>query len=578
MGKLHLAATEFLAHGYIFHPKFGGDDYCFSKSFSKASGIYNIKFEITEDSFNRPPFPIVESLPEQLRSRRLPHLLLGKYCCLFSDTSIIDPININQLVASWLYKVEEVVDLWDSGDYSEDYVAEFGVYWGGIPTYLLESADLNKNLEVYSFERRALNGNSSTEYIVASERKIAEKWAQSRNAVGVTEYRNSAVFVKLTQAPYIHYDHPWPPKSLKDFSNWLLMSSNEPVVLERLLVALAKLGKWSKDWNTFVDVIFHYDNEFFGVSFNLPTESRKAIVNHYGPKSRRGRGKHARERLRKRIFDNSREKIFPLDVMPCSPDYVIERNRAISSPILSNKRIALIGAGTIGGYLAHSLCQVGAGHDAGYFVIYDNDTLKVGNLGRHILGAKFIGERKSDSLKYHIEEQGLDLEVQAEGKFHLSSELSRFDLILDATGDQAFALNLSSKVAEYRSQGGKILLIHSWISGFGHTVKSMLDDGVNGCYACQFDYSKGAVKTELYPSFANGKEPDVDNIFKRSCGENHLPFGSEASMLAASLAVQLLRSRNKKTPSLLMRRVSDQAIELKNKKLKKNPDCPSCRR
>lgn len=577
MEKLQLAAKEFLAHGYIFHPKFGGDDYCFSKSFSKASGIYQIKFEITEDSFNRAPFPIVESLPEQIRNRRLPHLLLGKYCCLFSDTSIIDPMNINKLVSSWLHKVEEVIELWESGEYSGDYVAEFSVYWRGIPTYLLESTELNKNLDVYSFERKSINGNVSTEYVVASEQESAEKWAHSRNAVGKIEYRNSAVFVKLNQAPYIHYDHPWPPKSLKDFSNWLLMSSNEPLVLEKLLVALAKLGKWSKDWNTFVDVIFHHDKEFFGVSFNLPTDSRKAIFNHYGPKSRRGRGQRAREKLRKRIFDNSTKEIFPLDVMPCSPDYVIERNRAISSPMLSNKRIALIGAGTIGGYLAHSLCQVGAGHDTGHLVIYDNDVLKVGNVGRHILGIKYIGERKSDSLKYYIEEQGLGLDIRAEGKFNFCSDLSRFDLILDATGDQAFALNLSSKVSEYRSQGGKILLIHSWISGFGHTAKSMLDDGVNGCYACQFDYSKGPVKTELYPSFANGKGPDESHLFKRSCGENHLPFGSEASMLAASLAVQLLRDRNKKAPSLLMRRVSDEAIELKDKKLKKKSDCPSCR-
>ncbi|EJE4206681.1 ThiF family adenylyltransferase [Vibrio parahaemolyticus] len=576
MGKLQLAAKEFLAHGYIFHPKFGGDDYCFSKSFFKASGIYKIKFEITEDSFNRAPFPIVESLPEQLRSRKLPHLLLGKYCCLFSDTSIIDPMNINKLVSSWLHKVEEVIDLWESGDYSGDYVAEFSIYWGGIPTYLLESTELNKNLDVYSFERKGIKGDSSTEYVVAPEREIAEKWAHSRNSVGLIEYRNSAVFVELTQAPYIHYDHPWPPESLKDFSNWLLTSSNEPLVLERLLVALAKLGKWSKGWNTFVDVIFHYDREFFGVSFNLSTESRKAIVNHYGPKSRRGRGKQAREKLRKRIFDNTRDKIFPLDVMPCSSDHVIERNRSVSSPLLSNKRIALIGAGTIGGYLAHSLSQVGAGHDAGYLVIYDNDVLKVGNVGRHILGIKFIGEKKSDSLKYYLEEQGLDLDIRAQGKFNLNIDLSHFDLILDATGDQAFSLNLSSKVSEYRSQGGKILLIHSWISGFGHTAKSLLDDGVNGCYACQFDYSKGSIKTELYPSFASGKEPDASHLFKRSCGENHLPFGSEASMLAASLAIQLLRDRNKKAPSLLMRRVSNQAIELKDKKLKKNPDCPSC--
>ena len=59
--------------------------------------------------------------------------------------------------------------------------------------------------------------------------------------------------------------------------------------------------------------------------------------------------------------------------------------------------------------------------------------------------------------------------------------------------------------------------------------------------------------------------------------ENHLPFGSEASMLAASLAVQLLRGRNKKAPTILMRRVSNQAIELKDKKLKnKNVSVENC--
>lgn len=263
-------------------------------------------------------------------------------------------------------------------------------------------------------------------------------------------------------------------------------------------------------------------------------------------------------------------------MIPSSTEFVLDRNRSVNSPILSDKRIALIGSGTIGGYLAHSLCQIGAGYGDGCIYIYDNDMLKIGNIGRHLLGIKYIGEKKSDAIKHYIDEQGLNINIISEGKFSLTSDLSHFDLILDSTGDQAFSLNLSSKVAEYRSNGGNILLIHSWVSGFGHTAKSLLDNGLSGCYACQFDYSNNLIKSELYPSFSDGKAPGVINTFKRSCGENHLPFGSEASMLAASLAIQLLGNRGKKAPTLLMRRVSDKAIELKDKKLKKRMDCPSC--
>jgi molybdopterin/thiamine biosynthesis adenylyltransferase len=579
MSKLKLASEEFHAHGYTFKPTFNTDYYSFRKTFIRTSGLYKVLFNINQDSFSKAPFPVIELLPEKVALRRLPHLLGGKYCCLFSDTSVIDPINIKQLISSWLMKMESIIDLWESGDYNEDYLAEFGLYWAGIPTYLLADNENLENLQLYEFSRQDLNANEVKERVVSPNIECAEKWAKNRNAISKVEYSNDATFVELACAPFIHYDHPWPPKTLKDFSEWLLISgnsNNNNIVLQRLLEALAKLGKWSKS-STFVDVIFHYEKEFFGVSFNLSTDNRKAIVNHFGPKSQRGRGKRAREKLRARIFENSRESIFQLNVIPSSPNFTIDRNLSAHSPALRSKNIALIGAGTIGGYLAHSLFQIGAGQAGGKLIIYDNDTLKVGNVGRHILGVNYLAERKSDALKHYIEKQGFSSRVLPEGKFSLDSDLSKFDVLIDATGDQAFSLNLSSKVSEYRARGGTIKLVHSWISGFGHTVKSLLDDGFNGCYACQFDYSKGGIKRELYPSFANGRAPEAEEVFKKSCGENHLPFGSEASMIAASLSVQLLSDRGKKEPTLLMRRMSAKAVELKDKKLKKRQDCPSCK-
>jgi hypothetical protein len=577
MGKLRLATEEFLAYGYSFQPQFNSNDYCFIREFNKASGTYKVKFEISEDSFNSAPFPTIESLPDKLSNRRLPHLLGGKYCCLFSNTSVLDPLNIKQLISSWLSKMEEIIVLWESGDYHKDYLTEFGVYWGGISTYLLSDNSDFKQLEVYSFNRNKLDGDEELEYVIAEDREGAQQWAENRNATNAIEFRNDALFVKLTQAPFIHYDHPWPPKRLKDFSSWLLTSSNGDSVLEKVLSSLAILDKWSKNKITFVDVIFHYETIFFGVSFNLPVESRKALARNYAPKSKRGRGMKVREKLRKRIFEDSNSKVFPLNVIPASLDYILKRNSSNSLPLLANKKIALIGGGTIGGYLAHSLTQLGAGYDNGLITIFDNDVLKAGNLGRHILGISYVGEKKSESLKHYLKGQGFHSKVIARGKFSMGLDFSEFDLILDATGDQAFSLNLSHKVSRFRGLGGRILLAHSWISGFGHTAKSLLDNGISGCYGCQFDYSKKPVKSELYPSLSRGKSPNATDVFKRSCGENHLPFGSEASMLAASLVIQLLYDRQKKAPTLLIRRVSDKAIEQKDKRLKKRIECPACK-
>lgn len=577
MNKLRLATEEFLAYGYSFQVRFNSNEYSFIREFRKSSGTYKVKFEINEDSFNSAPFPTIESLPDKLLNRRLPHLLGGKYCCLFSDTSVLDPLNIKQLISSWLCKMEEIIELWESGDYHEDYLTEFGVYWGGIPTYLLSDNPDFKQLEVYSFKRNKLDGNEELEYIIAANKTDAEQWAENRNAINTIKFQNDALFVKLAKAPFIHYDHPWPPKCLKDFSTWLLTSSNGNSVLEKVLTSLATLDKWCKNKIPFVHVIFHFETIFFGVLFTLPVESRKALARHYAPKSKRGRGKKVREKLRKRIFEDSNSIVIPLNVIPASLDFILKRNSSTNLPLLANKRIALIGGGTIGGYLVNSLSQLGAGYDNGLLTIFDNDVLKMGNLGRHILGVAYVGERKSESLKHYLKGQGFHSNVIAKGKFSMGLDFSEFDLILDATGDQAFSLNLSHKVSRFRYLGGSVLLAHSWISGFGHTAKSLLDNGISGCYGCQFDYSKQPVKGELYPSFSSGKPPNATDVFKRSCGENHLPFGSEASMLAASLVTQLLYERQKKAPTLLIRRVSDKAIEQKDKRLKKRIGCPACK-
>jgi hypothetical protein len=77
---------------------------------------------------------------------------------------------------------------------------------------------------------------------------------------------------------------------------------------------------------------------------------------------------------------------------------------------LIGKRVALIGCGTIGGYLGHLLVQNGAGCDAP-FTLYDPDTLKPGNLGRHVLGFGDLAKPKAEALAAFVQGFHPDVDV-----------------------------------------------------------------------------------------------------------------------------------------------------------------------
>ncbi|WP_214655821.1 hypothetical protein, partial [Vibrio anguillarum] len=108
---------------------------------------------------------------------------------------------------------------------------------------------------------------------------------------------------------------------------------------------------------------------------------------------------------------------------------------------------------------------------------------------------------------------------------------------------------------QHRSNGNRISLVHSWITAFGHVVKALLNDDSNSaCYACQFVYGSNGSKTEIYPGLKPSDIEEATQSFRKACGENVLPFGNEASMSAAGLALELLNNRSERSPKLLIRR------------------------
>src|SRR5205823_513804 len=119
--------------------------------------------------------------------------------------------------------------------------------------------------------------------------------------------------------------------------------------------------------------------------------------------------------------------------------FIYERNMVDRSN-LSGKRIALVGVGTIGGFLAKFLAQSGAGAGGGgQLLLVDNQCLEPGNLGRHLLGLPDIGKNKAQAVREELLRVNPDCEIAAfDGNaLERNADLMGYDLLVDATGERA---------------------------------------------------------------------------------------------------------------------------------------------
>jgi molybdopterin/thiamine biosynthesis adenylyltransferase len=237
---------------------------------------------------------------------------------------------------------------------------------------------------------------------------------------------------------------------------------------------------------------------------------------------------------------------------------------------LIGKNIAVIGCGTLGGYVISSLFKAGAGC-RGKLTFYDNDTFSIKNTSRHILGANYFGRNKASALEEYLHEQGIDrkLDGKAEPCPNIN-DLSDFDIIIDTTGDYAFSIKLNYEYLAFKSDN-KPLLYHIALFAGGESSR-IFKMGNTGCYRCMDDKSF----KRRFPDFK--REEDKVAIKKR-CGESYLPFPISASMRGAGLMLSVLLDgldTPKAQSMLFFEAYSKRVKDYKNQELVKQVGCPQC--
>jgi hypothetical protein len=90
-------------------------------------------------------------------------------------------------------------------------------------------------------------------------------------------------------------------------------------------------------------------------------------------------------------------KVTPVSVMRIDNNYISQRNIP-GLHTLAGKNIAIIGCGTIGGYLSEMLVKAGAGVSGGRLTLVDYETLSPQNIGRHRLGFPDLFSNKAVAM------------------------------------------------------------------------------------------------------------------------------------------------------------------------------------
>ena len=241
---------------------------------------------------------------------------------------------------------------------------------------------------------------------------------------------------------------------------------------------------------------------------------------------------------------------------------------------LGSRRIALIGCGTIGGYVASLVLRSGAGCGNGYFHIYDDDDYKPHNFGRHPLPSSYFGQNKALAMTDHLQ-SSIHQECKIVGinrRFPITTEtLEKYDVIIDATGRPPVSKRISSTVRSLSIESRPVV-IHGFNDGNGRASKVLIDNG-SCCFGCML------AEPMLYQNGVDTRFVGIDQSAEKkiSCGSTYTPYDAAVSTITASMIQEAaLYTLEEKLPWTYCEHMFDGSKSRKPKIQRRQNNCGIC--
>lgn len=310
------------------------------------------------------------------------------------------------------------------------------------------------------------------------------------------------------------------PSNKKELKGWYLNSITNVRSEEKKLLT-DKYGRWN--------------SQEYWVIFNAEVPSGKTwFCLHFQAKQKHSLPLTAEQLALWQV------KAIPLKLF--NKENVLPRGGA--SLDLAYRRVALIGAGSVGGEIAHKLSSAGIQN----LDIFDPDYYSIDNLYRHILPEEFLEFQKAQGLGYQMQRQFLWSKARGSSKELLSlrnrQELLSYDLIIVAIGSPTHERLFKEYLIE---NDVDVPVLNTWLEGFGVGGHATLDiPDTKGCllcaYVCQESLARG-LNSNL--NFIEPNQNVTTNL--AGCGEQFISYGAicsaQTAIMASDLAINFLKEK-----------------------------------
>ena len=204
-----------------------------------------------------------------------------------------------------------------------------------------------------------------------------------------------------------------------------------------------------------------------------------------------------------------------------------------------DKRILLIGCGSIGSYMCNELVKAGIEN----ITLIDLDCLKAENVYRHLLGMEYVGQYKADALCRYFNKNVPNIRLKPiDGDIREMIEdgdidLAEFDLIISATGNHNINRWIDEELFSKRVDA---VVIYLW--------NEPLDIGchvavISGEHTGRYDsfFERDELTEELYDAVAY-TAPNQKAVRNYSgCGGSYIPYGSNVSLKTVAAGMDWVR-------------------------------------
>jgi molybdopterin/thiamine biosynthesis adenylyltransferase len=434
-----------------------------------------------------------------------PHVEEDGHLCLLPELASISHDDASG-VARWLIRngyslIEDSVQ----GRTRDDFLHEFLSYWNrGLGTNTLEFVSL---IEPKGPSRLISFWAGKVMYVFGEEEASVQKWLRNR-------YDKDQRSFKTERGAFLWLDRPlYPneyPKSARDV--WAI--ANERTDGDTVL--LSSLAEESPNRIT---IIFGAQTEngpcLAGVTVSAPQRISSG-GNMVSPLKDGFRPDMLPPVLVSNRYWQSGAAVRRSAVDRADAAWIHGRGMDPRQSLLAAKTVALIGCGSVGAHVAVFLVMAGVGR----VILIDKDVLKRANIGRHPLGAKYVGRSKAIGLAEKLKEDYPHIEVIA--KFDIWERIARLepellescDLIIGATGDWG----ADSALNEWRQGLDRDLpVLYGWTEAHACAGHAVLICG-SGCFECGFDnMGQSRFEVTAWRNQTKGQEP--------ACGSVYQPYG-----------------------------------------------------